>query len=197
MNRRNALKRTGFLLGATVATPTILSILQSCKNETRVSWQPLFFSPTEASTVASLVDAILPRTDTPGALDVKVDVFIDRVIAKTYNEKGQENMRTEIAAFNSGCETDFGAPFHELDQEQKEAVLKSAEESSGNFNPNIWGKTVGEQEPVKFYRSLKSMAIWAYFTSEEIGENVLNYLPVPGVYEGCKAVSEIGNRWSL
>ncbi len=41
------------------------------------------------------------------------------------------------------------------------------------------------------------MAIWAYFTSEEIGENVLSYDPIPGKYEPCKPLSEVGNKWSL
>jgi len=197
MNRRSALKKTSLFAGAAVAMPTMLALLQSCKNETRIDWQPLFFTPIEAITISTLVDMMLPRTDTPGALDVKVDVFIDKVIAETYDKEGQQNLRDEIAAFNSDCENKYGNPFHKLDQEQRIAILTSSEKSSGKFNPNIWGKTVGDQKPIGFYRAMKSMAIWAYFTSEEIGENVLNYLPVPGTYEGCKPVSEIGKRWSL
>ncbi len=197
MDRRSALKKTGLFAGAAVAMPTILSILQSCENETRVNWQPLFFTPVEASTVATLIDMVLPRTDTPGALDVKVDVFIDKVCAKTYDRESQQNLRDEIAAFNSDCEENYGHPFHGLDQEQRTTVLTSAEKSSAKFNPNIWGKTVGDQKTIGFYRTMKSMAIWAYFTSEEIGENVLSYLPVPGVFDGCMPVSQIGKRWSL
>lgn len=197
MDRRSALKKTGLFAGAAVAMPSILSILQSCKNEKRVNWQPLFFTPVEVKTVSTLVDMVLPRTDTPGALDVKVDVFIDRVIAKTYDKDGQQNLRDEIAEFNSGCEKKYGDTFHKLDQEQRSAVLASAEKTSGKFNPNIWGKTVGDQKPIGFYRAMKSMAIWAYFTSEEIGENVLSYLPVPGAYDGCTPVAQIGKRWSL
>lgn len=197
MDRRKALKKTGLLAGAAIAMPGMLSLLQSCKNESRLNWQPLFFTESEAKTISTLVDMILPRTDTPGALDVKVDLFIDKVIAKTYDEEGQKNMRAEIAAFNENCKKNFGEVFIDLSDEKRIAVLEAAEKSSGKFNPGVWGKTVGEQEPVGFYRSLKSTAIWAYFTSEEIGENVLSYDPIPGNYEACKPVSEVGNRWSL
>ncbi len=197
MDRRNALKKTGLLAGATLAVPSILSLLQSCKNEPRLGWQPLFFTEEEAKTVSSLIDMILPRTDTPGALDVKADMFIDKVIAKTYDGKGQQQMRDAIANFNEDCKTNFGAIFTELGEDERIKVLKDKEASSGKFGRGVWGTAVGKQEPVGFYRSMKSMAIWAYFTSEEIGENVLRYDPIPGGYEACKPISEVGNRWSL
>ncbi len=197
MDRRKALKKTGLLAGAALATPSILSLLQACKSEPRLTWKPEFFTHDEASTIGTLVDMILPRTDTPGALDVKVDVFIDKVIAQTYDEIGQQNIRNEIAIFNKRCAENFGAAFASLDESKKVEVLRAEEKSSGKFNPGVWGTTIGTQEPIGFYRSMKSMAIWAYFTSGEIGEKVLNYDPIPGEYDGCKPLSEVGNRWSL
>ena len=197
MDRRSALKKAGVLAGSAVAMPSFFSLLQSCKSETRLSWQPLFFTETEAKTIAVLLDTILPRTDTPGALDVKSDIFIDKVIAKTYDEEAQAKMRTEIAAFNSECEKNFGNAFVELNPADREKVLQAAEKNSGKFSAGVWGTAVGKQEPIGFYRSIKSMAIWAYFTSEEIGKNVLAYDPIPGTYEPCMPLSEGQNRWSL
>ena len=197
MDRRSALKKAGVLAGSAVAIPSFFSLLQSCKSENRLGWQPLFFTETEAKTIAAILDMILPRTDTPGALDVKSDIFIDKVIAKTYIEEAQAKMRSEIAAFNSECEKNFGGAFIELNASDKEKVLQAAEANSGKFSPGVWGTAVGKQEPIGFYRSIKSMAIWAYFTSEEIGKNVLAYDPLPGTYEPCIPLSEGQNRWSL
>jgi hypothetical protein len=197
MDRRSALKKAGVLAGSAVAIPSFFSLLQSCKSENRLGWQPLFFTETEAKTIAAILDMILPRTDTPGALDVKSDIFIDKVIAKTYDEEAQAKMRTEIAAFNSECEKNFGNAFVELNPADREKVLQAAEKNSGKFSPGVWGTAVGKQEPIGFYRSIKSMAIWAYFTSEEIGKNVLAYDPIPGTYEPCMPLSEGQNRWSL
>jgi hypothetical protein len=197
MNRRSALKKAGVLAGSAVAIPSFFSLLQSCKSENRLGWQPLFFTENEAKTIATILDMILPRTDTPGALDVKSDIFIDKVIAKTYDEEAQAKMRTEIAAFNSECEKNFGNAFVELNPADREKVLQAAEKNSGKFSPGVWGTAVGKQEPIGFYRSIKSMAIWAYFTSEEIGKNVLAYDPIPGTYEPCMPLSEGQNRWSL
>ena len=151
----------------------------------------------EAKIISTLVDMILPRTDTPGALDVKVDLFIDKVWAKTRNAEEQQSIRDQITAFNADCVSNYGDSFINLTVTDRIQVLKTAEAISGKFGNGVWGKSVGKQEPIGFYRSLKAMAIWAYFTSEEIGEKVLSYDPIPGDYEGCKPLSEVGNRWSL
>ena len=197
MDRRSALKKAGVLAGSAVAIPSFFSLLQSCKSETRLGWQPLFFTEIEAKTIAAILDMILPRTDTPGALDVKSDIFIDKVIAKTYDEEAQAKMRSEIAAFNSECEKNYGNTFIELNASDREKVLQAAEKNSGKFSPGVWGTAVGKQETIGFYRSIKSMAIWSYFSSEEIGKNVLAYDPVPGTFEPCIPLSEGQNRWSL
>ena len=46
---------------------------------------------------------------------------------------------------------------------------------------------------------LRSITIWGFKTSEEIGEKVLAYDPVPGVYNGCISLKEAtgGKAWSL
>lgn len=197
MNRRRALKFTGGMAAAAVAGPSFLSLLQSCKEEKRVDWQPQFLSTDEAIFLSTLVDMILPRTDTPGALDVKADMFMDKVFDVIYDEEGKKNIRNEILQFNTDCEADFGSDFVSLSESDRVSVLRKAEENSGQFGSGVWGTPVGPQEPVGFYRSLKSMTLWAYFSSEEIGKNVLNYDPIPGGYNGCVPVSEVGRKWSL
>ena len=197
MDRRKALQKAGLITGAAVVLPTWLTMLQSCQTVPRLDWQPTFLDEDEALLISELVDLILPRTETPGALDVKVDIFLDKVFAETYDVEAQEQIREEIASFNADCEQNFGSKFVHLSQADRIAVLKSVETKSGKFNGSVWGTAVGTQEPVGFYRSIKSMAIWAYFTSEEIGEKILSYDPIPQEYEGCKSVNEVGNRWSL
>jgi len=197
MNRRNALRRTALLAGSAVAAPTLLSLLQSCKEQKRVDWIPQFLNQDQAVFLASFVDTILPRTETPGALDMKVDIFMDLMYAKAYDEGSQQYVKTEIDKFNSVCKDEFGSVFADLSAEDKTTVLKKAEAETAKFNPGVWGTAVGEQKPVAFYRQLKSMSLWAYFSSEEVGKNILSYDPIPGEYLGCIPLSDVGNTWSL
>ena len=80
MDRRIALKNMGLALGYTVATPTIISLMQSCAQDTSPEWTPVFFSPEEGAVLMHLVDIILPKTYTPSATDVNVQKFIDKYL---------------------------------------------------------------------------------------------------------------------
>jgi len=197
MDRRKVLQQTGLLAGASILMPSMVSLFQSCETVNRSDWKPLFFNVEESHTISTLLDMILPRTETLGALDVKADIFIDKVFAETYDKTRQENIRAEITAFNANCKKKLGTIFIGLSEADRNKVLQEAEATSEKFNPGVWGTSVGKQKTIGFYRSIKSMAIWAYFTSEEIGEKVLNYDPNPGSYEPCKPLSEVDNRSSL
>ena len=197
MNRRNALRQTGLLAGSTTLTPSLLALLQSCQATPRLDWQPQFLTEDEALFLAAFVDTLLPRTDTPGALDVKTDMFMDKVFAETYNSEAQQQIRKNMADFNAEVIQQFGAPFAELSPADRSAVFQAAEADSGKFNGQVWGTAVGEQAPVGFYRSLKSMVLGAYLSSEEVGTKVLRYDPIPGDYDGCLPLDDGGRMWSL
>lgn len=196
MNRRKALENSGILALATLGAPSVISMLQSCQTQERLDWRPKFLSEDEARTISKLVDLLLPATDTPGALDVKVDIFMDQFFEEAMDETGQQQIRKAIAEFNEQCEQKYGKQFADLDASVQQEVMRSWE-ASPKFNPGVWGTAVGEQQPISFYRSLKSMALWAYMSSEEVGKNILSYDPIPTEYRGCISVDEVGNRWSL
>lgn len=197
MDRRKAIQQTGLFVGASLGMPALLTLLESCQSQSRLDWTPQFFTEAEAHCISTLVDMILPRTDTPGALDVKVDVFLDKLFAEAYEEAEKQSLKAEIAAFDAKCKTAHGKIFAQLSPAIRTQVLEAEEKNTAKYNPSVWGKTVGEQVPIAFYRSMKAMAIWAYFSTEEIGKELLSYDPVPGAYLGCMPLSEVGNRWSL
>lgn len=197
MNRRDALKKSALALGAAAGAPTLLSLLQACAQQDRLTWTPQFLSEDQARFISAFVDFLLPKTDTPGGLDVKADVFIDLMYAKTYDEAAQAAVASDIEKFNADCKATYGEVFAKLSFEEKTACFKDQEANSPKFAPKVWGTGVGPQEPVGFYRSLKSTVLWAYFSSEEIGKNVLSYDPIPGEFRGCMPLSEVGNTWSL
>ncbi|MGI9547302.1 MAG: gluconate 2-dehydrogenase subunit 3 family protein [Flavobacteriaceae bacterium] len=88
MKRRNALKNIGLAMGYSVATPTLVSIVQSCNKEAAVGWRPSFFSPEEGHILKLMVDIFLPKTDTPSASELNVHIFIDGLADKVmYNEE--------------------------------------------------------------------------------------------------------------
>ncbi|MGR3810524.1 gluconate 2-dehydrogenase subunit 3 family protein [Jiulongibacter sp. NS-SX5] len=197
MQRREALRKSLMMAGVAASGPSLLSLLQSCKEQTRLNWSPQFLSVKQAETISTLVDLILPKTSTPGGLEMKVDMFFDLVYGKLFSAEAKEGWNAQFEEFNALAKEKYGAEFDDLQKDDQIVMLKDQEKSTPKFNGSVWGTAVGEQEPVGFYRSLKSTILWGYFSSEEIGEKVLTYDPIPGPYQGCIPLSEVGNTYSL
>ena len=193
MDRRQALKGLGLSLGYVVATPTIISMLQSCKNETgsSLAWKPKFFTADEATVLENLVNLILPSSgDLPGASDVNVTQFIDLYTSNVSSEEEQEGYKKGLASVINA----LGKPVAKLSSEDYDVVLakylKASKEEQETFRNN-------EQEaPVlETLLGVRGMTIWTYQTSEKVGEEVLAYDPVPGEQKGCISVEEATGEW--
>lgn len=196
MDRRIAIKNTALLIGTALGGSSILSLMQSCQQQERLAWNPIFFSEEQAMTISEITETILPRTVTPGAKDLKVDMFVDLMFGKTLSPEDQKHVLKGYDRFVEICQEKFQKGFTALDMEQRKQVLQQVEQETNKFNPTVWGSTLGEQPPIDFYRRVKQFALAGYFTSEEIGKNVLKYDPVPGDYKGCIPYDG-GNSWSL
>lgn len=215
MDRRKALKNMGLAMGYTVATPTLISLMQSCKGEPAVVWTPDFFTIDEGSAVTKLVDIILPKTDTPSASEVNVHHFIDKFANEVMEKEQQDFVRMSMNKFMDKVLADSGKEqIKDITTEDLEPVLAAAlkvsnEDKVTNMKMiNTYNKAVAAGEEAQlddtvsrfaFADNLRGMTIWGYKTSEYVGEEVLAYLPVPGEYIGCADTQELtgGKAWSL
>lgn len=197
MDRRQAIKGLGLSLGYVVATPTVLSILQSCKNDAQATtvWAAQFFTADEATVVENLVNLILPATaDLPGANDVNVTQFLDLYTAKVSSKEQQDEYRQGLSAVIKA----LGKPVAELKTVDYDALLakylKANKEQREAINNNEAEKAV-----LQTLGGMRGSAIWAYKTSEKVGEDVLAYDPIPGEQKGCISLEEAtgGRAWSL
>src|SRR5215203_2187280 len=101
MNRRDALKNTVLVLGYTVAVPSLTSMFSSCNNNagTALGWEPQFFSASQAAVISELTETILPKTKTPGAKELHIDQFIDRIVNQILSPEDQEKLKKGVDAF--------------------------------------------------------------------------------------------------
>jgi hypothetical protein len=197
MNRRNAIKKTAGVVGSVALTPTLLSLLESCQSKPREGFIPKALNDEQALLISELADTLLPKTQTPGALDLNVDLFIDSFIDAVIPVEGKAEFLSQISSWDEKCRRTMGDSFTALSLDQKHKFLMEEEKNSPKYNGSVWGTAVGVQEPVGFYRSMKSMMLWAFFSSEYVGKNMLNYDPIPGAYVGCVPLADIVNTWSL
>jgi len=214
MERRAALKNMGMVFGYAVATPTVLSVLQSCKE--KLDWTPSFFTKDEGAIIHTLVDILLPKTDTPSATEVNVHVFIDQFANEVFPEEQANLMKMAFASFTDAVLSDSGKDsLADLDaddltpvfttylKKRPEEVEEAHEEALEAYIEAIeQGESASLDSEVTrhlFANELRNMTIFAYRGSEFIGEEVLAYLPVPGQYVPCGDVNELseGKAWSL
>lgn len=215
MERRIALKNMGLSLGYIVATPTLISLVQSCKNEKVLEWTPDFFTKDEGSMITLLVDIILPKTDTPSASEVQVNLFIDRFSSQVLDKKQQDFLRLSTSKFiekalkDSGKEKASALTSDDLEPVLAKALKVTKEDEAAYYKSiNSYNEAILKGEPAQlddlvsqfaFANDLRRMTIWGYKSSEYIGEEVLAYLPVPGEYIGCGDLQELtnGKAWSI
>ena len=211
MNRRDAIKQTALLTGYALSASTITAVLQGCKADPSDDWMPAFMTKDESVLLAELTDLILPATETPGAKDVFVHRFIDRLANETFSEVRKQHFRDGLAAMDATANEKFGAAFVKCSKDQQMELLQQADEAAyatitANTKPQDPTKystqrasPIREETEVKdhFFTTLKGLTVLGYFTSEKIGEEVLSYDPIPGEYKGCIPLSDVGNSWSL
>ena len=198
MKRREALKNIGLSTGFVVATPGLLSLLQSCTAEAE-TWKPTFLSEEEGKVLTRLVDTILPKSDIPSASEVNVPQFIDRFINEVFEDEAQAATRESYANLVSLIKSDYNENLDKVSDEDykdlldKHMRIKGEEDEERSANPESMKPTTSE-----FLNQIKGAAIWAYKSSEEIGENVLAYDPIPTAYY-CGDLDELtgGKSWSL
>lgn len=199
MKRREALKNIGLATGFFVATPTIVSLLQSCTSDVK-TWTPQFLTVDQGVVLTKLNNIILPKTDDlPSATELNVPEFIDKYLNEVFDVEEQEHFKTafnniitilkpnEDVAINNLSDNDYKALL------DKYMLLEDEIDEERESNPESLEMTKSE-----FLNNIKWMTINAYLTTEKIGETVLVYDPVPSQFY-CGDLQELtsGKSYSL
>lgn len=200
-------------MGYVVATPTLISILQSCEKET--PWLPVYFSIEEGIVVRNLVDLILPKTETvPGARELNIPQFVDKFLNEVVEEKNQKQFRNGLAQFMKelGIKGEVVASDIKIDAYDPilSKYLRSSKEQQEEYWEHIDNAKMlaGEDGEPKidndaavfsFLSDLRGLSIWGFKTHETIGKEYMAYDPIPGKQAGCIPLEDAtgGKAYSL
>lgn len=196
MNRKDFLKNTAATLGLAISASSMSALFVACAQEARLSWKPIFLKPNQAATIAEIAETILPKTKTPGANDLAVPQFIDKMVNDTFDKKGQEEFINGLETFENQCDTKYGKSFIELSQKEREEFLMIQESENPKSGMSLWGINLEpDAKPATFYKKVKSLTLFGFYTSQQIGEKVLAFDPVPGQYIPCMPLNG-QNAWN-
>jgi len=186
MDRKEAIKRTALLMGGAVFAPNILGVLKGCTPTPGVDWNPVFFTNSQARLVSGLAEVILPADEHPGAKDLGVPSFIEKMVADIYDKTNRDRFVEGIESFNLAAREMYGTDYADCNPEQK---FEMAE----RFNEEALTQEHSERP---FFLAMKELTILGYFTSETGATEVIKHLPIPGAYEGCVPYEDISKVWA-
>jgi len=114
---------------------------------------PSFFTAAEFETITRLADLIIPRTNTPGALDAGVPAYVDYVVSR--NKALQQVMRDGLAWLDQRAQ----GPFVKLPQPRQLALLRPLDRMKDKPRSGDTG--------LRFFQAAKGLIADGYYTSRE------------------------------
>jgi gluconate 2-dehydrogenase gamma chain len=180
ITRREAIKRTASILGVAISPSILAGVLRAQSMPAGAKAKPAHLTAKQLETAGAVAERIVPKTDTPGALEVGVPAFIDLMYGEYMTGEEKRELVTGLAEVESASVAAHRRNFSQLSAAQQDSVLKRIAEAS-------------QKKEKTFFHQIKELTLLGYFTSEPVGKNVLHYDPIPGRYEGCIPLSEVGN----
>lgn len=165
IDRRELIAEMLVLIGATTMSST--SVAAVAARVTRTGSKQRFLTLGELALLREMADAMIPRTDTPGAIDAGVAEFLDGLMMDWGGERARAQLRRAIGDYGASVDARGKAPAARLgamvDLDRRSFAAPASD--------------AGAQA----YRWLKRIVFLAYRTSEAA---FTTYVPNPGRYRG-------------
>jgi len=208
MDRREAVKSVAFLMGGALSATTIGVFLDSCNSPSPNKGANLF-SADQDLMITEISDIIIPSTKTPGAKAAGVGPFISMMIKECYPEEVQKLFVKGLEDLEDRSKKEFSNSFLKISVKERQQLLgklrdetvagqkadgeaerktkdssvtqKSAKE---DISKPLAAKLKDTAKPY-FFAIARDLTLLGYFTSEIGASQALEYVHIPGRYDGC------------
>jgi len=183
LTRRSAIRNAVLLLGGAIPAAQ-LGLLESVLAATGAEAKPRFLNPDQLAMVERIVDLVIPETDTPGAVSAGTHRFIDVMLAEWASSDTQQ---------------EFVAGFESIDQRATELGIESFLGGSAEQQVEVLRvldrEAFADGAPDTFFRRLKKLVLFTYFSSEPGATQALRFDPFPGDYQPCVPLKDNDRAW--
>jgi hypothetical protein len=135
------------------------------------------FSASDRALLNEIGETIIPTTaDSEGAKAADVGSFMEEIVRDFYTEAERGVFTSGLTEIQSASRTKFSnRNFDSLSPDERHALLLTFEYP--HPSPD-------------YYKMVKQLTIWGYFSSEIGAKQALTYVPVPGRYEACVTIDQ-------
>ena len=187
MNRREAIKQVTAMLGGVVfvGSGDLLTAVEHAHARVTASRKQIgSFTAQDVALLDEVADTILPETKTPGAKAAKVGSFMAVMVTDTYDDQQQAIFRDGMrklndAGFMTKSPAERLAFLEQLDREQK-----------GYMDTRAQGA------PAHYFRLMKELTLFGYFTSEIGCSQAMRYRETPGRFDPCLPYTPGETTWA-
>jgi hypothetical protein len=180
LNRREIMRRAVYLVGGAAALATFDAHTALAADAP----PPAFFSTPRLALCHAICDTTIPKTDTPGALDVGVPAFIDGMMTNWANEGTRMLILDAVDRIDAQAQAEKGKTFAALPPADRLDVLKRFDGSA---------LAMGD----KGYSQLKNLILTGYYLSQPGATVELRYIHQPGAWHADIPYSTIGRAWAV
>lgn len=169
MERREILKMMALTFSASVALPeSAFAKLGEPLDATKLK----FFTQQQRTLVGAIAETIIPKTDTPGALDADVPQWLELIVQDCLEENSQKLIKEGLVEVEKRSAEKFSKPYGELAVPEQIELLTAMEQDKekGSLARN-------------FIRQFKDLVKFTYVNSEVGGTQALEWILVPGRWD--------------
>lgn len=174
MNRRAAIKTALAIATGFAILPRHLR----SANGPSIKLSELRIGSVDESLLAEVVETLIPATDTPGAKELKVHLFVLKMLDDCHGAEDQRAFEAGLGQLDGYAQELTGKPFAGGDSVARENVLSSLSRKD-LVSPELWS----------FNRLMRRRAIEGYRESEYVMTHLLPHRMIPAPYDGYYAAS--------
>jgi hypothetical protein len=202
MNRREFLQCAAIIISGSSASQLGFALTEEQK--VYLATAPSFidrnvqaFSGPQRKIVTAIAERIIPRTDTPGAIDAGVPIFIELMFAKWLNKQERRIFVLGLKDLQTRIPEEYGRSFDALPAEEQLTILEDLETDASDSPWYEFGNVQRQFiSDAPFICQIKELTIWGFFTSEVGAKQVLRYKPMPMRFDGDIELSPDDSTWA-
>ena len=178
MNRREAVKTTGVLLGGVLVISA--GVLTACERDSGKPGSSLL-SADDQSLLETIADTLLPSTaSSPGAKAAGVGPVMTLLLTDCYETDKQKRVVNGLKQFRNTV----GDHFASMSETNRENWLRRIDAEA---------KSAGDQH---YFPLIRELSLQAYFSSEIGATKALRYIMTPGRWVGCVQLQPGQPAWA-
>lgn len=175
MHRRSAIKKSFLLAGGVVMMPRYI---QGATTGT-IAVGDFKIDERGQTLLSEVVDTLIPKTDTKGAKEIGVHLFVLTMVDDCHSASEQQSFTGGLGELERFTRNRFGRAFMDSDRPSRERILVEITRSKAALS-----------DLKQFYKLAKRRTIQGYLESEYFMAQVMPHKMIPDPYDGFYPASK-------